>query len=365
MRNFGLVGTMLWAMLLLLGSNRWVTHRELVHGNEERRHSYLFAVTAVLPIILWAGFREGAGYVDTNAYIRFYEMVPTGMAELSVFLKSYGDDPGFTIFTSLIKLLFGESYTPFLLITATVQCLIVAFFLRKYSSNFCMSFFLFVASADYFSWIFNGMRQFFAVVITVAGFRYLLEGKRVKYVLIVLLASTIHMSALLMLPVMLVVRGKPWNLKTILAIMLTIGILFATSQFTSILNQMMQNTQYSESVSSWDDDGTNPIRVMIHAVPTVLAFIGRKQIAEQKNSVMSLCVNMSIISTMLWLVSMVTSGIYMGRLPIYAGIYNYILLPYEIDVVFDKRSARVVKDFAIVMYLAFYYYQLHFAWGVL
>lgn len=366
MRTFGLMGMIFWvAIVALLGNERRFIREERVLGKREMRNTYRFSIFAVLPIILWAGFRKGAGYADTNAYIRFYQTVPADWAGLRAYLSIHSEDMGFTVFTSVIKHIFGISYTPFLMITAVIQCLIVALVFRRFSASFCFSFFLFIASGDYFSWIFNGVRQFLAVTITMAGFGYLLEGKHVKYILIVLLASTIHMSALIMLPVMLVVRGKPWNLKAMLAILVTAGILLATNQFTDILNNLMRNTQYSDSVSSWNDDGTNPFRVAIHAVPTILAFVGRKQLAQQNNRVIDMCVNMSIVATMLWLVSMVTSGIYMGRLPIYAGIYNYILLPYEIDAVFEEKSARIMRNCAIILYLIFYYYQMHFAWGLL
>ena len=65
----------------------------------------------------------------------------------------------------------------------------------------------------------------------------------------------------------------------------------------------------------------------------------------------------------LYLVSMVTSGIYVGRLPIYTSLYGYMLLPWVIDQIFEKNSAILVKVLMIVCYLGFFYYQMHFTWG--
>ena len=72
---------------------------------------------------------------------------------------------------------------------------------------------------------------------------------------------------------------------------------------------------------------------------------------------------MSIVSVGFYVVSMFTSGIFIGRLPIYFSLYSYILLPWEIDNMFTKRSARLVYVMTICAYLAFYYYQMHFAWN--
>ena len=73
--------------------------------------------------------------------------------------------------------------------------------------------------------------------------------------------------------------------------------------------------------------------------------------------------NASMITMALYLVSMVTSGIYVGRLPIYTSLYGYMLLPWVIDQIFEKNSAILVKVLMIVCYLGFFYYQMHFTWG--
>ena len=72
---------------------------------------------------------------------------------------------------------------------------------------------------------------------------------------------------------------------------------------------------------------------------------------------------MSIVSTALYLVSVGTSGIFIGRLPIYASLYGYILLPYLIDNMFSKETANMIKMAMVVAYLGFYYYQMHLAWA--
>ena len=368
MRTVGLIGTIIWAGLIdLIGAYAARKKTELVCGKEEERFTPLFAIFAILPLLLWAGFRDGRGYVDTNAYIKFFNMVPDTFEQLRYYIENVNnEDPGFTIYTAVIKRAFGHSYRPYLFITAAIQCFIVTFFYRKYSYNYCFSLFLFFASTDYFSWIFNGLRQFLAVVITIAGFQLLLDKKYFKYILIILLAITIHLSALIMIPLALVVTGKPWNRGTLITLGITVFILLFTNRFNSFLVNVMQNTQYGESIATWDDDGTNIIRAVFYSMPTVFAFICRKKIAEEDNPLINTCVNMSILSSAIWTVSVVTSGIYFGRLPIYFGLYNYILFPYLIDHYFDDSwNADTTKIGVVLVYLIYYYYQVQITWRAL
>lgn len=363
----GYIFILFWLAMMVLVANLKNTKRyELVHGMQEQRTKIGFAIMAFLPVIIWAGFRSGAGYADTNAYIFMYSQIPRKISKLVQYLSHIEKDIGFAVFSSIIKLIFGTNYTPFLLIIAVIQGGIIVTFFRRYSSNYLMSIFLFIASAEYVSWMFNGIRQFLAVVIIVAATPLMLKKKYFSLILIILLASTFHQTALIMIPVVFIVQGKPWNWKTILLIILAIGVLFYVEQFTGFLDEALSETQYSNTVSTWQemgDDGSNPIRVMIYCIPALLALFGRKQLATKSTPIVNLCVNMSIISGAIYLISMVTSGIMIGRLPIYVSLYSYILLPYEVDCIFTKESAKMVKLSLVAFYLLYYYYLMHFAYG--
>ena len=173
-----------------------------------------------------------------------------------------------------------------------------------------------------------------------------------------------HLSALLMLPCIFIVQGKPWNKKTLLFLAAVVLAILFVDRFTDVLETLLANTQYDDVVQQFAyDDGTNLLRVLVYSVPSVLALIGRKQIQKADNTIINLSINMSIISMGIYIVSMFTSGIYIGRLPIYFSLYNYILLPWEIDNLFTKRSAVVLKIVMIGFYIAYCYYQMVVAWG--
>ena len=340
----------------------------MVLGRREERWSVSSALALMIPIILWAGFRTL--YIgDTSMYVRSFRGMPDTFAGLSEYMSSITKDKGFYFFSALIRILISDNYRVYLLIIAAIQGLILALVFRKYSSDYWLSVFLFIAATDYISWMFNGIRQFIAVVIVLAGTKWLLEKRYIPYIILVLFASLFHQTALIMLPIAFIVQGKAWNGKTILFIVLSVIAVFFVDKFTNILDNMLSETQYQNVVSdwqSWNDDGTNFLRVLVYSVPAILAFIGRKRIIADDDPVITMATNASLITVGIYAVSMVTSGIFIGRLPIYVSLYsNCILLPWELDNIFAGQSSKLLKLGTIVCFLAFYYYQVHLAWGLI
>ena len=197
----------------------------------------------------------------------------------------------------------------------------------------------------------------------------MLRKKYIPLILVILIASTVHQSALLMLPIVFIAQGKAWNKKTIMALIAMLLAIAFVDQFTDILDTMLADTQYGNVVSdwqSWNDDGTNPLRVLVYSVPTILSLIGIRYIRNADDPVINLCCNMSVITTALYCLSIFTSGVFLGRLPIYTSLYSVgILLPWEVNNLFTEKSAKLVKVVMILAYIAFYYYQMHFTWALL
>ena len=140
----------------------------MVLGRREERWSVSSALALMIPIILWAGFRD-RWFSDTGAYVTAFIERPDTFSELPAYLETVTKDKGFAVFSCLIKILITDNYRVYLLIIAAIQGLILALVFRKYSSDYWLSVFLFIAATDYISWMFNGIRQFLAVVITLAG----------------------------------------------------------------------------------------------------------------------------------------------------------------------------------------------------
>lgn len=355
---------LIWLTAAGLLLSKMPMKHEYVCGQKKKNWYTFNAVLLVLPLILWSAFR---GYIgDTYVYKQTFINAPATIPAMLDSLTADTKDPGFVVLTTLFKVLGVSDYRVFFLIIAAFQMVAIALVFRKYSPSYWISIFLFVASTDYISWMFNGMRQFIAVAMIFSATGLLLGRRYAAFAAVVILASQIHGSAILMLPLAVLMQGSAMNKKTMLMIAGAAAILPFIDRFMPFFNELLADTQYSTTMTDeiWTvDDGTHPIRVLVYSVPALLALVGRRYVRMENDPAMNLCVNASLITTAIYLVSMVTSGIYVGRLPIYTTLHGYIALPWLIDTIFDKDSARLMKFLMVGGFLAFFYYQMHFTWG--
>lgn len=339
---------------------------ELVNGRQAERVTPWFAVMAVLPLVYFASVR--GGIADTGSYLHEFWKMPMEFSAMSQYMETVQKDKAFYFASAVIKCLIGYKETVYLFIIAAIQSFLLFKIFRKYSTSFTISFFIFIASTDAMSWMFNGMRQFLAVSITIACFPFVVKKKYIPAIVGILIASLFHQSALLVIPFIFIVQGKAWNNRTILFIIASIVTVLFVDRFTNILDTLLAETQYQNVVSDWkmaQDDGTNILRVLVYSVPALLSLVGIRYIRYAEDPVINICTNMTIVSMGLYVVSMFTSGLLIGRLPIYFSLYGYILLPWMIQHMFTEKSAVLVKIAMVGSYLVFYIYQMHFAWGVL
>ena len=346
------------AVFAMFGAYRYV----IENGSRVRKYGKIAALIMVLPIIYWAGTRGDVA--DTTASRQGFTNTSASLSTIPQVIAGDGQDKGFSVLNIIIKSIIGNRDVIYFTIIAAICVLCVAYAYQKYSYAFAWSIFLFVISTDAYQWLFNGMRQFIPAAILFACMGLILKKKYVPLIIIILLMSTIHLSVLLMIPCIFIAQGKSWNKKAILFLLLVLIIILFVDRFTDVLESFLANTQYDDVTDQFHyDDGTNLLRVLVYSVPPVLALIGRKQINREDNPVINLCVNMSIISMGIYIVSMFTSGIYIGRLPIYFSLYNYILLPWELDHIFTKRSAAFLKAVMVILYGGYCYYQMVVSWG--
>ena len=335
-------------------------------GMREERWKITPTVILAAPYVIWATFRERFG--DTEMYRRGFLKTSDKITDIFSVISEETKDIGYSIFTIVFKALLGNSDILFFLIIAIIQIICIVHFFKKYSSNYWLSFFLFIVSTDYLSWMFNGIRQFIATALILVATDMLIQKKYSMMVGLILLASTFHGSALIMLPIMFIVQGKAWNRKTLAFMVLSMLAIVYVEQFTPLLNEALSETQYSDMMTNeiWvADDGTNILRVLVYSVPALLSLVGMPYLKKYSNRTIDICVNCSIVTMMIYLLASVTSGIYIGRLPIYTTLQGYVAVPWLIRNMFDEKSAQIVNFIMMGAYLLFFYFQLHMGWGVL
>lgn len=331
--------------------------------DEEKANDYrvsiFFAIIVFLPMILIVGFRD-QWFADTALYVKTYLSIPEDINDFSTFLVDE-KEPGFRIFTYIIKLFVHDNFQIWLLIISIIQFMCLLLTYRRYTSEIVACAFFFFASTDMWSWSMNGMRQFLVATIIFALTPLLISGKSrniIVFVALVLLLTTFHQSCLIVIPLYLAALGKPFNKKTVSVLILCVLAVVFINQFTSIMDLALEDSNYSQVTTQMlEDDGVNPFRALFYSIPAILAIIFKNRFNENTPKIISVSVNMSLITMGLYLVAMVTSGIYIGRLPIYFSLFNYILLPWEINNFF--KNNKLITAFVIVLiYIVFFVFQM-------
>ena len=364
--------TVYWFMMawvILFGILAQVSARKVCVGEylgeevyESRVHLFVAVVTFAV-IVFFAGARS---YVaDTTAYIKMFNDYPLFQNAHDVIFDSSAREPGFRLFSILIKTYISDNYTVWLSIIAVISGICVMVPLYKYSCNFGVSAFLFMASCQ-FTWMFNGMRQFLVAAIIFSCTGLILKNKTLLYIIIVCILSTIHKSAFILIPMYFIAQGEPWNKRTLLFIGFIVLAMLFTSKFTSLLTDVVEQTDYASSVNEFKttDDGTSPIRILVESIPIIMAFFYRNKIKDKLTPIIKLSINMSLIASGLYIISKIaSSGILLGRLPIYFSMYNLILLPWLLKNIFEKREKDLVYYIMVICYLMYFYYQINILSG--
>ena len=351
--------------VIIWGIMSQITARQVCIGNEvyEKRVNLFMAFVTFSVIIFFAGLRSGVE--DTWTYIDMFKEYPLWPDAYKFITDPSAREPGFRIFTVLIKTYISQDYQPWLFIIASISGICIMYPLYKYSCNYGMSVFLFMVSCQ-FIWLLNGIRQFLVVAILFACTPLILNKKPIPYIIIVLILSTFHKSALIMIPAYFIVDSEPWSKRTMLFIACIILAMVFTSQFTGLLDTVVENTDYASSMAEFKDtdDGTKPIRILVESIPIIIAFLYKDRIKEKLTPIIKISINMSLIAIGVYIISKIArSGIMLGRLPIYFSLYNLILLPWLINNTFEKNERRIINFFMIICYLGFFYYQMQITWN--
>lgn len=343
----------LFVMWLVSRSTR-TTRPEMGCLEKQERTRPFFAWLVFLPVFVFVVY--GVARYDMIGYLSIFRYSVPNIGQAGSYI-AYEDEKGFAIFNVLVKLIFGNNSTAYRFSIALLQTIPLVLILRKYSEDYLLAIYVFLAMRMHQAWMMNGIRQFIAVTMIFGATPWIVEKKYVRAFLVVLLAMTFHRSALIMLPVVYVVTKRAWGWQTLVFIM---GISIATIVFANSsdsFDAVAETAGYSlDAVRAEGDDGMNPLRVLVHAVPTVLAFFARKELEEEGDPVINVCVNMSILTVGISLVAVVTSGILTGRMPIYTNLYNLILLPRVIRANFHGRNRTIATIAAIGLYYIYYLY---------
>lgn len=307
--------------------------------NRNKKTNLFWSILIMIIIIGVSGLRSNIG--DTGMYKILYNNIVEG----NIVKGAY--EPGFVAFLSLLTHI---STDPQIMIFATsliTQGLNI-WILRSYTSLFELQIYMYITSG-YFLTLMNGIRQGLTSAVMFACTKLILNNNFKIYLLITIIMSTFHSSALIMIPVYFIVREEAWS-KRIITIIVISSICFLIGQpVINTVFSLLEGTRY-EGYLNFNEGGSNIFRTIVASVPVVLSYIGRDKLKKEWPE-SNIFVNMSIIN--LIIMSFSLFNWIFARFTYYFQPYTFILLPYCIKVLFNKKEKDLIYYMFVVLYFIF------------
>lgn len=343
----------LFCYALCANRSRFVTNAD---GNLEIRksnYSWFIVIIYFAVLTFFAGLRSGIG--DTGYYMYgFSSMKHYTLSDY--FTLDIEKEKGYRFLLILISYL-TDNEQVFLLILSALTIGMIVISICQYSEDVGMSFFLLYATGIY-SGTMNGARQYIVAAVIFLMTKFIIENKPINYIVILLLLSTIHTSALFMIPVFFFARKKVWNWSTVIYIAIA---LFLVMNFSSVLQNSdiwLEDSVYENYVGTLKNDkdyGANIFRVLVMLVPPVLSFLGRKYV-DQDEIHYRVYSNILLLNAIVYLFA--SYNWIFARLAMYLNIYVILFYPYILKRIFDIKSQKFVKLIMIIMYSVFLIFEI-------
>ena len=342
----GLLLLLCWIMHMVSHSSSTLKIGEtLVTENIEKRKKrdrgiVIFLIFFVLAFV--AAFRYKVG-TDFPSYYKTSNWA-------GKFKRGEFDDPGFTVFSLLAEFLFQGKNGAITILASIVTVALFVFTIAKHGENLTVSLLLFIF-VGCFTGLFNGVRQYLAAGILFAGFHFVQEKKLIKWTLIVLLATSIHVTAILMFFVYFACNLK-CDLKTVLLyIVLAILLLFLYEPLFNLVGALKQEEINTEV--GYVTRQVNILRILVQCVPmALLVFVPNSKINEDADC--KTLFNISLLNAAIAVASM--NSAYFARFFIYTMCFQVLMYP-KIFKKMNKDNRNIFTSLLLFFYFIFWLYE--------
>ena len=315
----------------------------LINGRETTRPKLPLVVFAFIPLMIFMGFR--AYMADTPGYVFSYT---TGA---HTFANSISN--GYEFYVFIMKSLGIEVYWA-LFFFCVISCALLIRGIYKNSDSLIISMYYLMGSAIFF-WLANGIRQFMAACIVFNLIPLIAKRKLIPYTIGIIFAVWFHASAIIMLPVFFLVNNKPFSVEMIVKVMgfiLALLLIFIIPPIRDVFLDIFAFSDYAKAID--ETAGGSIFRVVIALVPIIMAGFFREELNRENNKLIFVCINLSVMSAGLYVIAALTSGIYLGRIPIYMSISELILFPYLFKLNTNKDWKYVLSIIFLLFYATFF-----------
>lgn len=323
-------------------------HQKYPNGN---RKDVFFTALLILFLGICCGLRTW--YNDTVTYIGIYNNItPTIDVFFHENTQTFAQGIGFAFLNSIIKTI-GFSSQDYLMFYALITAYFYVRFVRNYSDNFPLSVFL-MFTTGFYTFAFAAIKQCMATAICLAALDALFERKRLKYIILVTLASLFHPYSIVYL-LLLLMDFRPLTWKTYLYIAVFTAVGFSLNSLIGTILDVTDMMGATYDASSFVGEGVNIFRVLVCFVPVTMMFLFGRKLFVGSNSQENIMYNMAMLNAMIMFVGLFGTANYFARLANYFLPAQVIILPW----VFKKirnHDRQTITFLCVVCYLGYFIY---------
>lgn len=266
---------------------------------------------------------------------------------------NYGDtiEIGFRSVCWLCSEIDGTAQLMFALVSAATIILVYKG-LSYFSKDISLSLFVFMGIGQLYLNTFNAVRQAVAIALFVYGLRYIAQHKLIKYILVMLLATSFHASSIILVPLYWFLRRGWGKISVMIA-----GAVLAVSG-TVIIN-MILNSSYAKYLMQ--DQFTSEVsatNIMYFAMSVLIFLCSGFLMKGYKYR--DILINLNILSMFCFLLYQVFSDtpvmIVVTRLSYYFMIGYPLLFVMTIKYI-DDKLIKSVMTFGLVALISFMFYR--------
>lgn len=353
--------TLYWGCVFLMYlSQLYFPAQPVVDGQQTGRYHFMWQRMDyyMIAVIIWLtcfSFLR-TSYNDTANYIFFWRTAKS----TSEFLASGGllDLTGnpLSIFWQSLSHNIAENYHVYFFPPAILSSFAVIKLFKRYSINPALSLLIFFSIGTYIMYV-AAIKQCFAMFFLLLSIPYAEEKKYLRFYVLVAIAILFHTHAF-MFAILPLLFGKPWGTVTWAGF---VAVLFAMLTYDVTLGAFMAYAQsIGALVDEWelfDGHQINILRVIVYWVPTAIAFIYRRYLFSESNRYENLFANMAIVSSLILMLGLVQGANLFARMAAYFEIAQALTVPWMIQKLLARRSARLITVCAVLMYFGYFLYE--------
>lgn len=311
-----------------------------------KRYNIIFFLSMV-PIIILIGLRNISVGYDTSAYVEVFFRVLSDSLRVS---DSEWLSVGYIFLCKIIGFFSNDSYVLYNLTFATLTVYFLYKSIWENSKNPVFSIFILFSTCLVYQ-AFNQSRQMLAISMMLYAWKYIEKKQIKKYLLMCLLAFSIHKSALVMLPFYWISKIKI-NKKTLIKYTISSTFIFA---FFGTIKKVLLMTYYGKTYldRGFFSSQTSTVFNLIFRLGLLFACLYySKYIKEDEKKELNGLFNMSIWCIMFQLL---TLKIYIfGRITTYFYIFYVLLIPNIYAKISSKKKKTVFLVMNIFLFVIFH-----------